>query len=272
MPLLIGGGKMGGALLAGWLDRGIAPSLISVIEPDEGLAAILRDAHGVTVFARPEELEKDMIGDFSPPVVVFAVKPQAMDDAVPAYVRFTGPGCVFLSIAAGKTIAFFEKHLGAGAAVVRAMPNTPAAVGRGISVLCANDAVSQDQRTDCQDLMQAVGEAVWIEDEALMDAVTAVSGSGPAYVFLLAECMTEAGIEAGLPEALARQLAETTVAGAGELMRQADEPPSTLRQNVTSPGGTTQAAMEVLMGDDGLCRIMSRAVAAAAERSKELAG
>jgi len=273
MPLLIGGGKMGGALLQGWVDRGIDASQITVIEPDGNLAASHRELLGVNVLTGPEELA----GDFQTPVIVFAVKPQAMEAVVPAYARFAGPspikpGCVFLSIAAGKTLAFFETHLGAGAAVVRAMPNTPAAVGRGISVLCANGAVTEDQKTDCQDLMEAVGEAAWIDDEALMDAVTAVSGSGPAYVFLLAECMAEAGMAAGLPEALARRLAGVTVSGSGELMRLAAESPATLRQNVTSPGGTTSAALDVLMGADGLCAILRRAVAAAARRSKELAG
>ena len=180
-------------------------------------------------------------------------------------------GTVFLSIAAGKTIGFFEGHLGREAAIVRAMPNTPAAIGRGISVLCANARASQAQRETCGALMQAAGEVAWVEEEALLDPVTAVSGSGPAYVFLLVEALAAAGVSAGLPEDLAMRLAGETVSGAGELLRRSGESAATLRHNVTSPGGTTQAALEVLMAEDGLQALMTRAVAAATRRSEELA-
>ncbi len=265
--LLVGCGKMGGALLAGWLARGMAAAEITVVEPEAGGAGAARE-RGAAVVAGPEALAADL----TPAVVGFAVKPQAMDGVAPAYARYAPAGSAFLSIAAGTTIAYFEQRLGGAAAIVRAMPNTPAAVGRAISVLCANDNVSEAQRAACSDLLAAVGEVAWIDDEALMDAVTAVSGSGPAYVFLLIECLAEAGVEAGLPEELALELARATVCGAGELAYRAAEPAAVLRRNVTSPGGTTQAALEVLMAGDGLGPLLARAVAAAARRSRELAG
>jgi pyrroline-5-carboxylate reductase len=264
---LVGCGKMGGALLGGWLDRGMAPAGIEVIEPGVGLAAEIAGRHGVTVHSSADELA----AGFSPAVVLFAVKPQAIDEVAPAYRAFAGAGTVFLTIAAGKTVASFEGHLGETAAVVRAMPNTPAAVRRGIAVAFANANVSDAQRDECQALLEAVGEVAWVDDEGLLDPVTAVSGSGPAYVFLLIECLAEAGIAAGLPSDLSSQLARATVAGSGELARLSEEPAGTLRQNVTSPGGTTAAALEVLMGPGGLKPLMARAVEAATRRSRELA-
>ncbi len=266
--ILVGGGKMGGAMLAGWLDRGMGREGITVVEPNGETAAALRESHGVAVLATSAALAADI----RPDVVVFAVKPQNLDEAAPAYRRFAGQATVFLSIAAGKTIAGIQGALGADAPIVRCMPNTPAQVGRGITVACANRLVGDDQRRLCQDLLEAVGEAAWVEDESLLDAVTAVSGSGPAYVFLLAECMARAGVEAGLPEELSGRLAGATVAGAGELLRQSSEAPAVLRQNVTSPGGTTAAALEVLMAEDGVQPLMTRAIAAATRRSRELAG
>ena len=266
--VLVGGGKMGGAMLAGWLDRGMARQDITVIEPSGEAAAALEESHGVAVLAAPAALDADL----RPDVVVFAVKPQNLDEVAPAYGRFAGGSTVFLSIAAGKTIAGIQGALGAEAPIVRCMPNTPAQVNRGITVACANPLVGDDQRRLCQDLLEAVGEAAWVGDESLLDAVTAVSGSGPAYAFLLAECMARAGVEAGLPEELSGRLARATVAGAGELLRQSSEAPAILRQNVTSPGGTTAAALEVLMAKDGVQSLMTRAIAAATRRSRELAG
>jgi pyrroline-5-carboxylate reductase len=212
----------------------------------------------------------------APAVIVLAVKPQAMDEVLPSVAPLAGANTVVLSIAAGRTIASIASHFPGRPAIVRAMPNTPAAIGRGISALYANDAVSAEQANLCQDLLAAAGETVWLDDEALMDAVTAVSGSGPAYVFLLAECLAEAGEAAGLPAEFAARLARATVSGAGELLRQSDLDPAELRRNVTSPGGTTAAALRVLMGDEaGADRSMSallrEAVAAAARRSRELA-
>jgi pyrroline-5-carboxylate reductase len=264
--LLVGGGKMGGAMLAGWVKRGVDPSDILVVEPDPKTAAPLRERHKVGIAgAIPEHI------DTPPTLVVFAVKPQVLATVAPPYRRYVGPDTAFLSIAAGKTIAFFERHLGSDAAIVRAMPNTPAAVGRGITVLYANGAASEEQMGFCETLMGAVGEVRWAINEAQFDAVTAVSGSGPAYVFLLIECLAEAGVAAGLPADLAMDLARATVAGAGELAYQSNDPAETLRRNVTSPGGTTAAALEVLMGKDGLTALMTRAIAAAARRSQELA-
>jgi pyrroline-5-carboxylate reductase len=208
---------------------------------------------------------------FAPEVIVLAVKPQSMDEATAPLVRLARPGSVVLSIAAGKTIAGFEARFGASAAIVRAMPNTPAAVGRGITVACANRNVAAPLRARCNDLLAAVGAVAWVEDEALLDPVTAVSGSGPAYVFLLIECLAEAGVAAGLAPELAAQLARATVCGAGELAYRSADPAATLRKNVTSPGGTTQAALEVLMAPDGLQALMTKAVAAANRRSRELA-
>jgi pyrroline-5-carboxylate reductase len=268
MLVLVGCGKMGGALLEGWLERGLAAADVTVIEPDAATAAHWRDGRGLGIADGADDLPAGL----EPEVVVFAVKPQVMDATAPAFRRFAATGTVYLSIAAGKTIAGFEGHLGDGAAIVRSMPNTPAAVRRGITVACANARVSDGQRRRCQDLLEAVGEVAWVEDEALLDAVTAVSGSGPAYVFLLAECLAHAAVEAGLPDDLAGRLARVTVSGSGELLRQSPDPPAVLRRNVTSPGGTTAEALAVLMAPDAWPRLVDEAVAAAARRSRELAG
>ena len=266
--LLVGGGKMGGAMLGGWLASGMKADHIKAVEPVAEIAQAVRVDHGIEVAADLAMLDPG----FSPRVVVFALKPQAMDAVTPPYGRFTGPDTVFLSIAAGKSIDSIADSLGGDAAIVRAMPNTPAAIGQGITVMCPNDAVTIDQRDACGALLSAVGEVVAIEDETLLDAVTAVSGSGPAYVFLLIECLAAAAVEAGLPADLAERLALATVSGAGALAAQSGISAETLRRNVTSPNGTTQAALEVLMADDGLRPLLSRAVAAAADRSRELAG
>jgi pyrroline-5-carboxylate reductase len=262
--LLVGCGKMGSALLAGWLERGIAAQDVVVVEP--GNPAQIPS--GLRVVADAQQVP----GDFRPDVVVLAVKPQVMADVVPSYARFVD--AVFLSIAAGKPLKFFAGLLGANAAIVRAMPNTPAAVRRGITVCVANAAVDSPRRATCQALLEAVGEVAWIDDEGKMDAVTAVSGSGPAYVFLLAEVMTAAGITAGLPADLAARLARATVAGSGELLHQSPDTSSAqLRINVTSPGGTTAAALAVLMSENGgMEDLMTDAVAAATRRGRELAG
>lgn len=261
--LLVGCGKMGGAMLAGWMAAGVAGRVV-VVEPSgphEGLP------EGVTAVRDPAAVPDDL----APAAVILAVKPQMMDAALPAYRRHAGEA-VFLSIAAGKPIGYFERHLGDGAAVVRAMPNTPAAIGRGISVAVANPHTTPEQRALCDRLLAAVGEVAWVEEEALLDPVTAVSGSGPAYVFLLVEALAAAGEAAGLPPDLALRLARTTVSGAGELLRQSPEGADQLRRNVTSPNGTTQAALDVLMAPDGLAPLLRRAVADATRRSRELAG
>lgn len=261
--LLVGCGKMGGALLQGWLAGGTRAQDVVVVEPsgDGG-----RFGQSPPRFVDSADAVPD---DFAPDIVILAVKPQMMDEVVPAYARFVRPDTVFLSIAAGKTIGYFEGKLGAGAAIVRAMPNTPAAVGRGITTACANTHVGDSQRAACQSLLEAVGEVGWVEDEALMDAVTGLSGSGPAYVFHLVECLAGAGRAQGLDPELAMRLARATVSGAGELLRQSDESAEDLREAVTSPGGTTQAGLEVLMAELG--PLLERTVAAAAQRSRELA-
>ncbi len=267
--LLVGCGKMGGAMLKGWIDQGAAAESVTIVEPDAVAADRTRTEFGVHAVAGPDALAEG----YSPEIVIFAVKPQGLDGIAPSYARFTGPETVFLSIAAGKPIRFFEHALGGGAAIVRCMPNTPAAVGRGITAACANPHVAEAQRVLCQGLLEAVGEVVWVEDEALLDPVTAVSGSGPAYVFLMIECLAEAGVAQGLPADIAARLARATVIGSGELARQSSEPADQLRRDVTSPGGTTEAALQVLMrDDDGLKQLMARAIEAATRRSRELAG
>jgi pyrroline-5-carboxylate reductase len=263
--LLVGCGKMGGALLQGWLERGSARHFV-IVDPGAGAASFAGRSE-VTVLRDAAELAPDL----RPTVVVLAVKPQMMNDAIRHYGRFTASGAVFLSIAAGKTLAYFTRHLGADASIVRAMPNTPAAVGRGITVACPNPRVSAVQIALCDRLLAAVGEVGWVDDESLIDAVTGVSGSGPAYVFLLIECLAKAGVSAGLSEELAMRLARATVCGAGELARLSGDSAAVLRQNVTSPAGTTLAALNVLMAADGLEPLMTRAVAAATARSRELA-
>jgi len=261
---LVGCGKMGSALLRGWIAGGAAARFF-VVEP-AGAPAGFEGAAGVSWHQTPDELPDEP----APGAVVFAVKPQVIDEVLPGYRRWAGPDTLFVSIVAGKTIAGITRHLGP-AALVRTMPNTPAAIGRGITVACANARVTQTQRALCDKLLAAAGESAWVEDEALLDAVTAVSGSGPAYVFLLIEALAQAAEAAGLPPDLALRLARATVAGSGELARLSDESPAQLRENVTSPGGTTRAALDVLMAGDGLVPLIRRAVAAAAARSRELA-
>ncbi|HEU0070054.1 MAG TPA: pyrroline-5-carboxylate reductase [Alphaproteobacteria bacterium] len=265
--VLVGGGKMGAALLAGWLREGVAAEDVLVVEPHAETGQALAARHKVKVVSdTPASFERQ------PSLILLAVKPQSLDAVAPAYKKFAKDGTCFLSIAAGKTLGYFEGHLGRDAAIVRAMPNTPAAVGRGMTVLIANGATSEEQMDFCETLLHAVGEVRWASEEAQFDAVTAVSGSGPAYVFLLIECLAQAGVEAGLPADLAMDLARATVTGSGELARQSEEDAGKLRQNVTSPGGTTAAALAVLMAGDGLQPLMTKAIAAAAKRSKELAG
>jgi pyrroline-5-carboxylate reductase len=265
--ILVGCGQMGSAMLRGWLARGAAERFI-VVEP-AGAQAALAEASGIGAVGwhrAADELPSGLLPD----AVVFAVKPQLIDAVVPAYRRWVRPQTLFLSIAAGTTIAGLARHLGE-AAIVRSMPNTPAAIGRAITVACPNPRVSATQRELCDALLAAIGESTWVEDEALMDAVTAVSGSGPAYVFLLIEALAEAGARVGLPGDLALNLARATVAGAGELARLSAETPAKLRENVTSPGGTTRAALDILMAENGLAPLLDRAVAAATARSRELA-
>lgn len=264
--VLTGAGKMGGALLEGFLKLGLPPRLAVVLDPHLPVAAAESLAgRGVTVNPDPVALA-------APKVLLLAVKPQVAPEVL-AQVRPLAAGALVLSIMAGRTLAFLEAAFAPGAAIVRAMPNTPAMVGRGVSVCVPNAAVAADQRALASTLLGTVGAVEWVEDEALMDAVTAVSGSGPAYAFLLAEEMARAGVAAGLPADLSARIARATVAGAGALMDASDLDAATLRQNVTSPGGTTAAALAVLMDEKaGFGPLLGEAIAAATRRSKELAG
>jgi pyrroline-5-carboxylate reductase len=260
--VLAGAGKMGGAMLTGWLARGLDAKRVAVIEPhpSDDITALV--ATGIRLNPSPKELG-------AVATLVVALKPQMFREAEAMLKSFTGPSTLVVSIMAGATIASIEEVC--GGSVVRAMPNTPAAIGRGITVAVAAKKVSAAQRAVADALLRATGSVEWIEDESLMDAVTAVSGSGPAYIFLLAEELARAGVEAGLPVELATRLARETVAGSGELLHRSELPSATLRQNVTSPGGTTAAALEVLMGKDGMQSLLTRAVAAATKRGKEQA-
>jgi pyrroline-5-carboxylate reductase len=259
---LAGAGKMGGAMLTGWLAGGLDAKRAVVIEPQPSPEIAALASKGI----RLNPSAKD-IGTVE--TLVVAVKPQSFREAGLALKPFVDASTLVVSIMAGTTIASISEIC--GGAVVRAMPNTPAAIGRGITVAVAAKNVSAAQRATADALLQAIGQVEWVDDETLMDAVTAVSGSGPAYVFLLAEELARAGVEAGLPAELATRLARETVAGSGELLRRSEASSATLRQNVTSPGGTTAAALEVLMGAGGMQQLMIRAIAAATKRSRELA-
>jgi pyrroline-5-carboxylate reductase len=263
--VLVGAGKMGGAMLEGWLKAGANPARIAVLDPNpsDDVTALAR-SHGL-------RLNPAISAIHDAEVLVIAVKPQVMEDVLPAVVPLGAPRPLVLSVAAGKTIASFERHFSASAAVIRTIPNTPAAVGRGITTMVANANVSGAQLQMARTLLSAIGEVVTVNDESLIDAATAVAGSGPAYVFLLAECLASAGARMGLPADVATQLARATVAGSGELMRVSGIDAATLRQNVTSPKGTTYAALQVLMADDGMQSLFDRAVEAATLRSRELA-
>ncbi len=261
--VLLGAGKMGGALLRGWLEAGADASRIAVIDPQPSDdMKVLAGDHAIALHT-----DGSALSDVA--VMVLAVKPQIMSQAAKTLVPIAQDRPLVVSVAAGKSVADLTALLG-DVPIVRAMPNTPASVGRGISGAFAGSGVSADQRALATQLLEAVGEVVWLDDEALMDAVTALSGSGPAYVFWLTECMAAAGRELGLPDAVAATLARATVAGAGELMHQARDTPSTLRENVTSPGGTTAAALDVLMADDGLGALLRKAMTAARDRAREL--
>lgn len=258
--VLLGCGKMGSAMLAGWLSRGLPPTSVWVRDP----------APSDWLQSTGVHINTDL--PLAPAIVLVAVKPQMMAEALPV-LRAMGDGqTLFVSVAAGTPITFFEATLGQKTPVVRAMPNTPAAISQGITAIVGNDYAGAQGLEEAETLLSAVGEVVRLETEAQIDAVTGVSGSGPAYVFHMIETLAAAGVDQGLPAEMALQLARATVAGAGALAMAAEEDPTQLRVNVTSPNGTTQAALEVLMDTkDGLPPLMKRTVAAAADRSRELA-
>jgi pyrroline-5-carboxylate reductase len=260
--VLAGAGKMGSAMLDGWVARGLDPAAVVMLEPQPSLQVARYGSLGLRLNPRDTAVRADAI--------IIAVKPQVAPDVLPGLAKLIGPTTVVVSIMAGRSLAFLQSALPPGTAIIRTMPNTPAAIGRGITVAIGNGQVTPEQRNFADRLLAATGAVEWITDEALMDAVTAVSGSGPAYVFLLAEALANAGRAAGLPEALAEKLARATIAGSGELLNRASEDAATLRRNVTSPGGTTAAALAVLMAKDGLDALMEKAVGAATRRSREL--
>ncbi|MTH98158.1 pyrroline-5-carboxylate reductase [Roseibium sp. RKSG952] len=262
--VLVGAGKMGGAMLAGWMAEGLDPSAIVVSDPhlSEDMAGLLA-RHGIRHVAQPDE-------NLKPSLLLLAVKPQMMDAVLPSLTGLVEEDTLVLSVAAGSPLSKITAAFG-DVPAARAMPNTPAMVGRGITAVYANSRVTKLQRDTVDRLLSAVGKVVWLENEDQIDFVTGVSGSGPAYVFWMAECLAAAGVDAGLPPETAQELAIATVTGAGELMHQSPDHPSVLRKNVTSPNGTTAAALEVLMADNGLKPLMSHAVSAAVRRARELA-
>ena len=259
--LLVGGGRMGSALLAGWREQGFSQAVVADPSPEAARLA----GPDVTVVPGPDEIP----GGFTPAAIVLAVKPQMAAAALPAYARYAGRA-VFISIMAGKTIHAIAQLVGCQAAIVRAMPNTPAAVRQGITVAHACNHVTSGQRALADMLLTAAGQVAWVEDEGLLDPVTAISGGGPAYVFLLAELLEQAALDQGLPPALARQLARQTVIGSAALLAASDEDAAQLRINVTSPGGTTAEALKLLRADDALPKIFRAAIQAATDKSRML--
>jgi pyrroline-5-carboxylate reductase len=263
--VLVGAGKMGGSMLEGWLAVGMNPTGVTVIDP--------RPSDEMVRFCNERGIALNPADPTAPDVLVLAIKPQMLEEAAPRLNGLLGPHTLIVSILAGKTIGDLRSRLPAATAIVRAMPNLPASIGRGATGAAANAEVTEAQRLMADALLRSNGIVEWLDTEDLIDAVTALSGSGPAYVFHLVECLAEAGTAAGLPADLAQRLARATVTGAGELLFQSELPPATLRQNVTSPGGTTAAALEVLMAEEnGLKALMREAVAAAKRRAAELSG
>ncbi len=262
--LLVGAGRMGGAMFAGWCARGLAPSVLIDPSAQPGLAREKIDF----LVSEPDEIP----GNFQPSAVILAIKPQMAEAVLPGLAPNLPATAVVLSILAGKPIARLAALLGTQNPIIRAMPNTPAAIGQGISAAFAGPGVTAAQKALCNTLLEAVGESVWLDSEDLIDPVTAVSGSGPAYVFLLAEILEQAAIERGLPPAIARQLARKTVSGSGALLAASDEDAAALRRAVTSPNGTTERALSVLMAPDAWPANLRAAVLAAEQRARELAG
>lgn len=265
--LLIGCGKMGSAMLDGWIRQGKSPTSIIVIEPTDIVAKELHKKYGITVYTTRQEIHPN----FQPDVVIFAIKPQLINDVVPGYAKIGHQHTVFITIAAGKTIRTFEHFLGEDKAIVRVMPNLPAIIGMGAIVACPNTITKPEQKKHCTDLLSANGTVYWINDENQMDAITAISGSGPAYIFYFIECLTACAKSLGLPEELARSLVSLTVHGSSELASKSENNAEELRKQVTSPHGTTQAALDILMAPDGLLTLLEATTTAACDRSRELA-
>jgi pyrroline-5-carboxylate reductase len=263
LVVLVGAGNMGGAMLSGWLKNGVPGASVLVIDPGPSEAM---KAEIDTAGARHETVAPAGV---TAGILFLAVKPQVMEAVLPQLASLVGPETVVVSVAAGKTLTFLQTYLGDGA-MVRAMPNTPAMIGRGVTGAYGNEKVSEAQRKAVHDLLKVSGPVEWVASERDIDAVTAVSGSGPAYVFYLVECMAEAGRKLGLPADLAMRLARETVSGAGELLNRSADEAARLRQNVTSPGGTTAAALAVLMAEEGMQPLFDAALKAARDRAEEL--
>jgi pyrroline-5-carboxylate reductase len=260
--VLVGAGKMGSAMLDGWVAHGLNPATTVVVEPIPSLQVARYGSLGLRL--------NPTLGALRADAIIIAVKPQVAPEVLPDLASLIGPATAVVSIMAGRSLTFLQSLLPPSTAIVRAMPNTPAAIGRGITVAVGNTHVTAHHKSLADRLLAATGAVEWIADETQMDAVTALSGSGPAYVFLLAEALARAGVAVGLPKELAERLARVTVAGSGELLNRASDDAATLRRNVTSPGGTTEAALDVLMSKDGLEALMEKAIAAATRRSREL--
>lgn len=263
--LLVGCGKMGSALLGGYIRKGRKKETITAIEPNPDMAALLQKDYGITVIDSIEKLPADYQFD----IVQLSVKPQMMADVLPAYKARCSKETLFISIAAGKTISFFEEHLGTDYPIVRVMPNLPALVNKGVTALYGNHNVSDQQKAITESLFSAVGQAFWLEEESQMDAVTAVSGSGPAYVFHFFEALEQAALKLGLPAEMSKALAYSTVGGSAEMALESEKSAGELREQVTSPKGTTEAGLNVLMKE--LTSLLERTTEAAANRSKALA-
>ena len=264
--VLIGAGKMGTAMLEGWLKAGVRGDQVVIFDPAPPPETIgLIESHGITHSPTPDAVR-------GIEVILLAIKPQMVDEVLPGLKALAREKPLVVSVVAGKTIAALKAHFGQDVPVIRTIPNTPSAVGRGITAMAPGNDVSDAQVELATALLTAIGEVVTVDDEGLIDAATAISGSGPAYIFYMTECLTEAGKALGLPDDVAVRLARATVAGAGELMRVTGTDAATLRQNVTSPKGTTYAALQVLMAGDGMEPLLRKATAAAEKRSRELAG
>jgi pyrroline-5-carboxylate reductase len=262
--LLVGAGRMGSALLNGWLRRGVKPIIVVEPKPSSALKSLARKK-AITLFGAPSQVKAKKLS-----ACVVAIKPQVLKSEAPVLARFAREGALMISIAAGTHTKSLFQAWGAKARIIRAMPNTPGALGQGITGLFAAKTANAADKKKADALLSALGETVWVGQEAAMDAVTALSGSGPAYLFLMAEAMTEAGIAEGLPRALSEKLARATIAGAGALLAADKSPAAALREAVTSPGGTTAAALAVLMAQDGLAQLIKRAIHAARKRAEEL--
>ncbi len=264
--LLVGCGKMGGAVLNGALQNGFSPEHIFVVEPNNDIRKVLKDKKIVSAPSLKE------MNYFKPDIVFLAVKPFLIEQIISDIKPFTDNGAALLSIIAGRKIAWFKEKLGMNTVVFRAMPNTPAAIGAGITGIIASPEASDKQYQIVETLLTSCGQTVWLKSEEHIDAVTAVSGSGPAYVFYLTEALTQAAVSLGLDQQTAQKLAKNTIIGAAALMAESDENPDVLRKNVTTPNGTTAAALDILMNpDSGLTPLLEKAVSAAKKRSEELA-